>query len=99
MRYSEEALQSWIKPLSATEETRVENTIGMIKDAIERSGLSSKYEYEIFAQGSYANNTNVKKNSDIDICIMVKSLFYCEYVDGTIITLVAAPMLMYLKTK
>ena len=27
MRYSEEALQSWIKPLSATEETRVENTI------------------------------------------------------------------------
>ena len=31
MRYSEEALQSWIKPLSATEETRVENTIGMIK--------------------------------------------------------------------
>lgn len=82
MRYSEEALQSWIKPLSATEETRVENTIGMIKDAIERSGLSSKYEYEIFAQGSYANNTNVKKNSDIDICIMVKSLFYCEYVDG-----------------
>ena len=41
MRYSEEALQSWIKPLSATEETRVENTIGMIKDAIERSGLSS----------------------------------------------------------
>ena len=65
MRYSEEALQSWIKPLSATEETRVENTIGMIKDAIERSGLSSKYEYEIFAQGSYANNTNVKKKATL----------------------------------
>ena len=37
---------------------------------------------KFFAQGSYVNNTNVKKNSDIDICIMVKSLFYCEYVDG-----------------
>ena len=42
MRYSEEALQSWIKPLSATEETRVENTIGMIKDAIERLTINSQ---------------------------------------------------------
>ena len=82
MKYSEEVLRSWIKPLSDTEEIRVENTVRMIKDAMDKSVLSSKYEYEIFSQGSYANNTNVKKNSDIDICIMVKSMFYCQYVDG-----------------
>ena len=52
MKYSEEVLRSWIKPLSDTEEIRVENTVRMIKDAMDESVLSSKYEYEIFAQGT-----------------------------------------------
>jgi hypothetical protein len=37
---------------------------------------------EIFAQGSYANNTNVRQNSDVDICVMLTSTFFCNYVDG-----------------
>ena len=75
MKYSETTLQTWTVPLSSTEEERVENTIKMIKDAIRSHNELSLMTYEIFAQGSYANNTNVRQNSDIDICVMLTSTF------------------------
>ena len=83
MRYPENTLQSWTNPLSETEENRVENTIRMIRDAIQSKDELSNVEFEIFAQGSYANNTNVRQNSDIDICVMLKSSFYTNYEEGT----------------
>ncbi len=83
MKYSETTLQTWTVPLSSTEEERVENTIKMIKDAIRSHNELSLMTYEIFAQGSYANNTNVRQNSDIDICVMLTSTFYGNYEDGT----------------
>lgn len=82
MRYSESTLQAWTAPLSLTEEKRVENTIRMIRDAIKSSEELSDCTIEVFAQGSYANNTNVRQNSDIDVCVMLTSTFYAEYVNG-----------------
>lgn len=82
MRYSEDTLQRWTAPLSSTEEDRVQNTVRMIKDAVTSYAKLSGCEMEIFAQGSYANNTNVRQNSDVDICIMLKSAFFGEYMDG-----------------
>ncbi len=82
MRYTEETLQSWTSPLSPTEEKRVENTVIMIKNAIKSCKELDNCEIEIFAQGSYANNTNVRNNSDVDICVMLKSTFYMEFPDG-----------------
>ena len=61
MRYSENTLQSWTNPLSETEESRVKNTIRMIRDAIQSKDELSNVEFEIFAQGSYANNTNIRQ--------------------------------------
>lgn len=82
MRYTEDTLKSWTSPLSKTEEQRVENTIKMIKDAVTSYDKLSDCTMEIFAQGSYANNTNVRQNSDVDICVMLTSTFFCSYVDG-----------------
>lgn len=82
VKYSEATLQLWTAPLSATEEQRVTNTIYMIKDAISSYDKLSDSTMEIFAQGSYANNTNVRQNSDIDICLMLTSTVYCNYVEG-----------------
>lgn len=82
VRYSEDTLQRWIAPLSVTEEQRVENTIRMIKDAIASYDRLSECTTKTFAQGSYANNTNVRQNSDIDICVMLTSSYYCNYVDN-----------------
>lgn len=82
MKYTEYTLSSWTSPLSQSEEERVENTIRMIRSAVSSYAKLSNCRIEIFAQGSYANNTNVRQNSDVDICIMLTSTFFCNYVDG-----------------
>lgn len=82
MKYSEETLKTWTMPLSKTEEERVENTVRMIKNAVASYYKLSGCTVEVFPQGSYANNTNVRNNSDVDICIMLTSTFFCEYVEG-----------------
>lgn len=82
MKYTEDTLKSWINPLSKTEEERVDNTIRMVKSAINSSSDLLNCTIEVFAQGSYANNTNVRQNSDIDICIMLTSNFFSCYADG-----------------
>ncbi|NYT27664.1 MAG: nucleotidyltransferase domain-containing protein [Candidatus Thiodubiliella endoseptemdiera] len=54
----------------------------------------------MFVQGSYANNTNVRANSDIDICIMLKDTFSAEYPNGLtkkITGLVLATMTFHLQ--
>ena len=82
MRYSESVLQSWTSPLSQTEEQRVENTVRRIREAVTSYFKLSDCSMSIFAQGSYANNTNVRQNSDVDICIMSTSTVFCNYVEG-----------------
>lgn len=82
MKYTEDTLQFWTSPLSKTEEQRVENTVSMIKKAVTTYDELSDCTMEIFAQGSYANNTNVRQNSDVDICIMLTSTFFGNYIDG-----------------
>ena len=82
MKYTESTLSSWTSPLSQSEEERVENTIRMIENAVSSYDKLSDCRIEFFAQGSYANNTNVRQNSDVDICVMMTSTFFCNYVDG-----------------
>ena len=54
----------------------------MIKDAVTSYEDLTDCTMEIFAQGSYANNTNVRQNSDVDICVMLTSTVFCNYVEG-----------------
>ena len=82
MRYTEKTLQLWTQPASVTEELKIENTILMIKSAINSSDELKDLEIEVFVQGSYINNTNVRTNSDVDVCVMLKSNFYTEYPKG-----------------
>ncbi|MCK5539024.1 MAG: nucleotidyltransferase [Bacteroidales bacterium] len=81
-KYTEETLTNWSKPASQAEETRISNAISMIKDAIKASETLKNKKIEIFVQGSYANNTNVKAKSDVDVCVMLKSTFYSQYPNG-----------------
>ena len=82
MKYTEGTLKSWILPLSQTEEQRVKNTVLMIKNAVASYDKLSDCTMETFAHGSYAHNTNVRQNSDVDICVMLTSAFFYNYVDG-----------------
>ncbi|MCK5521930.1 MAG: nucleotidyltransferase [Thiomargarita sp.] len=78
-KFSEQTFDSWKRPASETEETRISHAITTIKEAIRASDDLKNKEIEIFVQGSYANNTNVRRESDVDVCIMLKDTFYAEY--------------------
>ena len=82
MKYSEQQLKAWTSPLSQSEEQRAENTIRMIKAAMDANSQLRSLDYEVFVQGSYANNTNVRTDSDVDVCVMLKSTFYMELPSG-----------------
>lgn len=88
MKYTESQLEGFTKPISDSEEQRCENMIRMVKDAIQgyynetRDYKMNLSNYEIFLQGSYANNTNVKQNSDVDICVMYKNVFNYSMPEG-----------------
>ena len=77
-KFSEETLTNWTSPPSDTEETKLSNAESMVKDAIRNSALLSDKSIEVFGQGSYANNTNVRLNSDIDINICYTGGFYFD---------------------
>lgn len=81
-KYSEETLKKWAKPASETEEQRISNAIKMIKEAIQSYDNLKYKDIEIFVQGSYANNTNVRTKSDVDVCVMLKDTFYDVYPSG-----------------
>jgi len=78
----EEIFTSWTKPPSDTEESRCDNTVNMIQKAIDADEILSKMTIEVFAQGSYANNTNVKLNSDVDICVRNMDYLFAVYPEG-----------------
>lgn len=82
MIFDEAKLKSWCLPPSSTEQEKINNAINMIKSAIDGSQELEDLDIEIFVQGSFANNTNVKASSDVDVCIMLKSTFFTEYPAG-----------------
>lgn len=82
-KFSEQTLDTWRKPSSKSEEQKISNAITMIKAAVNSHESLKEKSTEFIVQGSYGNNTNVKLDSDIDVCVMLKNTFYPEYRDGT----------------
>lgn len=78
-RFSEDTLNGWRKPPSYTEEQRLETTERRIREAIQKSDELKEYDVEVFGQGSYANDTNVKLESDVDINVCCTAFFFTEY--------------------
>ena len=64
--------ESWLAtasgPASPTEEQERDRTERRIKDAI-RSAVDLPNSVRIYAKGSYANGTNVRRNADVDIAV------------------------------
>src|SRR4051812_14840785 len=64
----EGTLQAWIKPASETEDDKRRRTEEAIREAIRESSIPDSLVH-VFAKGSYANNTNVRADSDVDIAV------------------------------
>lgn len=82
MRYTDKQLSSFADPLSESEENRAENVVNMVKEALDNCESMNKYDYEVFLQGSYAANTNVRQNSDVDVCVMLKTTIEFQPIKG-----------------
>lgn len=81
-KYSHEQLCSLSKPASDTEEEKLENAKNAIVKALENNTKLDSKSYEIFGQGSYENNTNVRNNSDVDINVCYIGGFYFDIPEG-----------------
>jgi hypothetical protein len=61
-------LRTAVRPASATEEQERDRTEKRIRDAIAASDeLPSSVK--VYAKGSYANNTNVRRDADVDVAV------------------------------
>ncbi|GAB2670761.1 nucleotidyltransferase domain-containing protein [Kribbella swartbergensis] len=81
----EDQLAGWTGPSSSTEQDKQDRTERMIREAIEAHEAFNGYDFEVYAKGSYANNTNVKSDSDVDIAVQCRELYYYDQaVPGTV---------------
>lgn len=80
-KFTNEQLAALARPASVTEEQKLENAENAVKNALSNYSLASG-EYEVFGQGSYANNTNIRNNSDIDINVCYTGGFYFRLPSG-----------------
>jgi hypothetical protein len=78
----EEQFTIWAKGPSATEQAKCENAETAIRKAIAAHGKLSAMDVSVFAQGSYRNRTNVRQDSDVDICVRLNSTFFPNYPAG-----------------
>jgi hypothetical protein len=69
---------NWSKPSSDTEAEKQGNAERMIRDAIKEYAPFNNRSIEIIPQGSYRNNTNVRQESDVDICVRCPDTFFYD---------------------
>lgn len=75
----EQTFRAWSKPSSDTESEKQENAERMVGDALRMHEPLQARDIKIIAQGSYRNNTNVRQESDVDICICCMNPFFADY--------------------
>lgn len=83
MNVTEETLNSWSRGPSKTESDKCDNAERLVRKAIKASKDLGEQDISVFSQGSYKARTNVKQNSDVDICIRYNSAFFPYYPAGT----------------
>jgi hypothetical protein len=83
MKDWETQFRTWSKPPTDSEEARISNAETAIKEALKASGALKNRGIRIFTQGSLRNNTNVRKESDVDIAVVCEDVFFPDYPEGT----------------
>ncbi|WP_204016735.1 nucleotidyltransferase domain-containing protein [Sphaerimonospora thailandensis] len=74
----EDKLRGWTGLSSATEQEKQERTERMIREAVKEHPAFDGVDLDAFAKGSYANNTNVKTDSDVDIAVQCGEAAYWD---------------------
>jgi len=78
----EEVFTAWSQPPGKTEEERCDRAERMIKQAIETDHTLQTKTIRTFSQGSYRNRTNVRQDSDVDVCVLCEDAFFYDLPAG-----------------
>lgn len=78
----EDSFASWAKPLGTTEQDKCDNAVRGIRKAIDGSTKLTSKSVRVFAQGSYCNRTNVRQDSDVDVCILCSDTIFFDVPEG-----------------
>lgn len=78
MKFTEETLRGWTNPPSDSEEAKLQTAERMVYEAINADVTLNWRAIKVFCQGSYANDTNIRLDSDIDVNINYTGAFYYD---------------------
>lgn len=78
----ESTFGSWAKAPSTTELTKCQHAETAIREAVKKDETLGQHDIIVFPQGSYRNRTNVRADSDVDICILCHGTFFYGLPDG-----------------
>ncbi len=74
----ESQLSNWTNPSSDTEQSKQERTERMIRQALDAHAPLNDCQFTVYTKGSYANNTNVRSDSDVDISVECTECIYWQ---------------------
>jgi hypothetical protein len=80
----EGTLKSWGKPPGDAQRQKCEHAETAIRNAVAAANPLRERNTVVFPQGSYRNRTNVRIESDVDICILCKDTFYYKLPEGAV---------------
>lgn len=78
----EDTFVSWAKPPGETEQTKCDNAVRGVRKAIDASLKLAGKAIKVFPQGSYNNRTNVRLDSDVDICVLCTDSLFSDLAEG-----------------
>ena len=78
----ENVFSNWSKPPGQTEQERCNRAVQAIKDAVAADRTLATRNVRTFPQGSYRNRTNVRQDSDVDVCVLCENTFHYDLPRG-----------------
>lgn len=78
----EDSFWSWAKGPGDTEKAKCERAEAAIRKAIDAHPELSAMNITVFPQGSYRHKTNVRADSDVDVCVRLNTTFFPDYPAG-----------------
>lgn len=79
----ENKLTRWASPPGDTEKEKFEHAVHMVKKAIAADHKLSTLNISVYAKGSFYNRTNIPADSDVDVAVVLNTLFMNDYPAGT----------------
>jgi hypothetical protein len=82
MSVTDERINSWAQGPGTTEDQKCQNAEQAVQKAIASNAQLETMDVSVFTQGSYRARTNVRKESDVDLCVCLNSTFSTNYPPG-----------------